>query len=108
MHLLGSPFRSRIVFVEARQISIVALIERLVPENRNPGLPHLLENEVEGAFCANEDRREGNVEGETLCLELAASGACLGNALLRQINVFPAGEKILEVPLALAMPYQYE
>src|SRR5271166_5819896 len=108
VHLLGAPFRSRIILVEPGQITVVALVERLVAENRNVGLSHLLENKIKRALRPDQRRSEAYVEEETLRLELAAGGACLRDAVLGEVDVLPAGEEIPEIPLALAMTHQHE
>ena len=43
-----------------------------------------------------------------LRLELAAGRARLRDALLGQVDVAPAGEQVLQVPLALAVAHEHE
>ena len=72
MHLLLAPFLAGVVLVQAGQIAVVALVQRLVADDRNAGLTHLAEQEIERALRALQRRGEGDVEGEPLRLQLAA------------------------------------
>src|SRR5262245_10481961 len=108
MHLLSAPLLARVVLVEARELAVVALVERLVLEHRNRFLPEFVEHEVEGALRALEGRRERHVELQALALELASGGARLVDAALGEIDIAPAGEQVLLVPLAFAMAHEDE
>ena len=108
VHLLFAPALARVVLVEADEVAIVALVERLVGQHRNVALAHLFHNEIERARRPLERRRERNVERDAQRLELAAGGARFGNALRRKVDVAPAGEQVLEVPLALAVAHEHE
>ena len=66
MHLLLAPFLARVVLVEADEIAIVALVERLVLEHRNFGLAQFLQHQVERALRAHERGGEGDVEVDAL------------------------------------------
>ena len=50
----------------------------------------------------------GHVETQALLAHQAATGGGLGTALFAQVDVDPAGETVLEVPLALAVAQQDE
>ena len=47
MDLLLAPFLTRIVLVEAGEIAVVALVERLVPDGFEARLARLLKHQVE-------------------------------------------------------------
>src|SRR5207248_9414250 len=89
-------------------IAIVALVERLILQDRNAVLAELLEHDVERALCPDERRRERDVEAQALRFQLAAGSTRFGDALLAQIDVAPSGEQVLEIPLALAVANEHE
>src|ERR1019366_9356047 len=108
VHLLLAPFLARVVLVETDQLAVVALIERLVLEHGNFGLAQFLQHEVERALGADQRGGEGNVELDPLRLELAAGLARLGDALVGQVDIAPAGEQVLQVPVALAVTHEHK
>src|SRR5664280_833858 len=108
VHLLLTPFLARVVFVEADQLAVIALVERLVLEHRDLGLPQLFQHQIERALRADERGGEGDVELDALAFKLAAGLARLGDALVGQVDIAPAGEKVLQVPVALAVPHEHE
>ena len=108
MHLLLAPFRARLVLVEPGEIAVVALVERLVLDHRRFGLAHLVQHQVERALRALERRGEGDIEHDALALELAPGLARFRDALLGQVDVTPAGEQVLQVPVALAVPHEHK
>src|SRR5208283_2742203 len=108
LHLLGAPFHPRIVLVEADEVAIVALVERLILEHRNARLPDLLEHEVERMLRANERRGEGDIEADILRIELAPGGARFLDTVVGEANVTPTGEEVFQIPVALAVPYEHE
>jgi hypothetical protein len=57
---------------------------------------------------ACEHGREGNVERQPLRLQLAPGFLGLGDALRGEIGILPAGEKIFQVPFALAVTHEHE
>ena len=108
MHLLLAPFFPGLVFVEAGEIAVVALVERLILEHGNIFLFHFLEHQIKRTLRAHERRGEGNIEAQPLRLKPAAGGARLADAVLGQIDVAPAGEQIFQIPLALAVAHEHE
>jgi hypothetical protein len=107
VHLLLAPALAGVVLVETDEIAVIALVERLIFQYRNATLAELVQHDVERALRADQRRREGKVEAQPLRLELAAGGAGLGDSLLAQIDVAPAGEQVLQIPFALAMAHQH-
>lgn len=80
-----------VVLVEAGQLAIVALVQGLVPVDRQFLLANLLEDDVEGRVGALEDRRECDVKvGQARGLEVLAALVSLGAALLGERRVLPA------------------
>jgi hypothetical protein len=108
MDLLLAPFLARVVLVEARQVAVVALVQRLVALDRHGFLPELVEHQVEGALGALQYRCEGDAECEAFRLQPLAGGPRLADSLLRQVDVAPAGEEVQFVPFALAVTDEYE
>ena len=108
MHLLGAPFRPRVVLVEADEVAVIALVERLILEHRNARLPDLLEHQVERMLRANECRGEGDIEADVLRLELAPGGARFPDTVVGEADVTPAGEEVFQIPLALAVTHEHE
>ena len=66
-------------------------------------LAKFLKHQLRGVLRAHQRRREHLVETDANRLQALAGGARFLNANRRQIRIFPAGEQILEVPVALAM-----
>ena len=103
-----APALAGVVLVEPGKVAVVALVQRHVLDHRDARLAHLLEHERHGALGALEVRGEADVEREALRLELAPGGLRLGDADLGQVDVLPAGEQVLEVPLALAVTREHQ
>ena len=57
---------------------------------------------------ARQHRGEGDVERQALRLQFAAGLLGLGNALLGEIRILPAGEQILQIPFALAVTHEHK
>ena len=108
MHLLLAPFLAGVVLVQARQVAVIALVEREIFPGREAGLADLGKDQIERVLGARQHRGEGDVERETLRLQFAAGVFRLGNALFGEIGVLPAGEEILQIPFALAMPHEHK
>src|SRR5690606_32734484 len=92
----------------AGQIAVVALVQRLVLDDRDIGLPHLRKQEVERVLRTLERRGESDIEGKSLRLQLAAGLLRFGDALRREIDVAPAREQVLQIPFALAVTHEHE
>src|SRR3546814_5298716 len=67
---------------------------------------YLVENDPEGPDRALQDRGIAEVEVETGLHQCTRALACLRDAGLGDVDVFPAGEAILQVPLGLPVPDQ--
>ena len=108
MHLVLAPLRACVVLVEAGEIAIVALVERLVLDDWHGFLTELFEHQIERALGAFERRGKRDVETQSLCFEFAPGVARFGDPLLGQIDIAPAGEQIFLVPLALAVAHEHK
>ncbi len=84
----------------------MALVQPPILLDRNPDLAAALQGQPQGADRAGEDRGEGLVELELRRAQQLAGAPGLPFALGRQVHVHPAGEAVLEVPLALAVAEQ--
>src|SRR5690606_3214712 len=62
VHLLLTPAATRVILVEAREVAVVALVERLVGMGHEAGLTELLKHEIEGALRPLQSARECHVE----------------------------------------------
>src|SRR5690606_30265361 len=98
VHLLLAPLGARVVLVEARQVAIVALVERLVADGFEPALTDGGEDVVAGPLRADERRGEGNVELEAALGNEPPGPLRLLVPLFREIHVAPAGEQVPHVP----------
>ncbi len=107
MDLLVAPFAPRIVFVQSAKLAIIALVERLIPSCLGLAT-HFFENQLQGMLSANKVGREGPVEGKTARLEEPSGSTRFFNSFVGENWIFPACEKVLEVPLALAVAYEHE
>ena len=108
MDLGIAPALTGIVLVEARQIPVIPLVERLGPDRLDAALAHLLQDQCAGMLCPLKVGGEGDVESVPLLLQPAAGGPGLGDAELGELRIAPAGEKLLEVPFALAVASEDE
>ncbi len=94
MHLLLTPFLAGVVLVEAGQITVIALVQGLIAHDRNAGLAHFGKREIERALRPLQRRCVGDIESDTLRLQLAAGffrfiDPCSVNSTSRQpVNRF--------------------
>jgi hypothetical protein len=86
----------------------MAFVEAPVLLDGQPQPPHRLEREMEGLDRARLQAGEAEVEVEPLRRHQLARAAGLLDALGGEVDVPPAGEAILEVPLRLAVPQEHE
>ncbi len=100
----GRRFR----LVEALQRAVVAFVETPVADDRYPHQVHFVEHDPQRADGALEHRRVGDVEAHPHVREVAAGACGLCSAGIRQVDVRPAGEKILQVPDALTVAAEHE
>ena len=108
MHLLLAPALAGVVLVEADEIAVVAFVQGLVAKDRDLVRAHLGKHEVERTLRAFERGGEGDVELDPARLQFCAGLFRLGDALCGEIDVLPAGEQILQIPFALAVPDEDE
>ena len=69
MHLLLAPLGAGVVLVEAGEVAIVPLVQRLAGQRLHALLPHLAEHQRQGALGAREERGEGDVERQAFGLQ---------------------------------------
>ena len=70
--------------------------------------PNSREHKIQRALRALERRCKGDVEFDSLRLQLAAGLARFRNAFFSQIDVAPTGEKVFQIPVALTMTHKHE
>ena len=103
MHLLLAPLLAGIILVQAGEIAIVTLIERLVADRLEVRLADLVEDDPERVLGALEYRGEGNIELQPRIRQRLTADLRLLDTELRQVRITPAGEEVLQVPFALAV-----
>lgn len=108
MDLFFTPLGAGVILVEARQVTIVALVQSLIADCLEIRLAELVKNVLAGHLCTRQRRRIGDVELETGGFQALASGLGFGMALFGQARIAPSGEKVLEVPFALTVADQDE
>ena len=86
----------------------MALVQAPVVLDRDPHQLHLVEDQPERADRAHEHRRECDVEREARVRERTARCLRLVAALGREVDVGPAGEQVLLVPIALSVTDEHE
>ena len=59
-------------------------------------------------LCAQQRGCEGDVESQSLRFQFLPGFFRLGNSLFGKVRVFPAGEKIFQIPVALAVTHEHE
>ena len=67
-----------------------------------------VERQLRGSNGATQQRGVDDVRQDASLGEQLATADCLGNALVVQIDIDPAGEQVLRVPLAFAMAQEDE
>ena len=107
MHLLFTPFFARIVLVEAGQVAIVALIERLILDHGQIGLPDFVEDDAVRVLRARQNGGKGNVEGKPLLLDRLPGRMRFLFAEFGEARIAPAGEQVFLVPFALSVANEH-
>ena len=92
--LLVAVLRGRLRLVEALQRAVVALVEAPVTDDRDPHAVHLVEHDPQRPDGTLQDRGVRDIEFDAEVPELSPRGRGLVDALVRQVDVRPAGEKI--------------
>jgi hypothetical protein len=108
LHLRRAPALARVVLVEAGEIAVVALVERLVGGGRQAGLAEFAERERERVLRADQRGGEREIERQPARLQPAPRRARLLDSPRREIRVPPAGEQVFEIPVALAVAQENE
>jgi hypothetical protein len=85
----------------------VPFVETPVTNNRYPHAIHLVHHQPQRANGTFENRCVRHIEFVAEILEQFSRGDGLRDAFFRQVDVVPAGEQILEVPVALAVTTKY-
>ncbi len=107
MHLLLAVELGRAALVQTLQYAVVLLVE---PPRLLDGYPVQIErreDDVERAHGAFEIGGVGRIERKALRAQQLACGDGLGDAVVRQVDVGPAGKTVLAVPQALPVAQQY-
>ncbi len=84
----------------------MALVEAPGALDGDPVAIHHVEGDVGGLDGATEQRGVQHVGEESFLLEELATALGFAEALLVEVDVHPAGEQVLGVPLALAVAEQ--
>ena len=108
MNLVLAPFLAGVVLVEAREVAIIAFVQRLVAAQRQIALAELVEHQLHRVLGAGQRRGESAVEGQAHRLEAGSGSLGLVHALFGEVGVFPAGEQILQIPFALAVTDEHK
>lgn len=95
-------------FVEALEGAVVALVEAPAAFDGEPGGVEFVEDDPEGVDGALEDGGPGAVELDAGGGELSAGLAGFLDAVVAEVDVDPAGEAVLAVPVALAVAEEDE
>ena len=103
MDLLVAVLRRGLGLVQALQAAIVALVEPPARGLRQPHPVQAVEHDPQGSDRALEDGGERLVELDPLGPQELAGFLRLRQPGRRQVDVDPAGEAVLEVPVALAV-----
>src|SRR5262249_24645429 len=107
MDLLLAEASRRVLLVEAGELAIIALVEGAVADRLESRLTDFLEDQRQRVLGADETAGIGLVEDEAALLEPSSGRAGLALPKLRQRRILPAGEEVLQVPFALAVPHQH-
>ncbi|GAP59238.1 hypothetical protein AHiyo1_24920 [Arthrobacter sp. Hiyo1] len=104
--LLFTELSEGLGLVLALQGAVVALVEAPVTLDRDPAAIGLVQGDVRGVDGPLEQGRVQDVrENVVLDQKLSAAG-CFLAALVVQVDVHPAGEQVLGVPVAVAVAQQ--
>ena len=95
-------------FVEALECAVVALVEAPASLDGEPGGVEFVEDDPEGVDGALEDGGPGAVELDAGGGESSAGFAGFLDAVVAEVDVDPAGEAVLAVPVALSVAEEDE
>src|SRR5690606_23621793 len=108
LHLAGAEPLGRLLLVQPLQVAVVALVQAPAAPHRDPRPPHLPQGELGGADGPHQHGRVDDVGQDAPLGHQPAGGDRLGLTGGRQVAVVPAGEQVLQVPLALAVAEQHQ
>mmetsp|Transcript_14999 Transcript_14999/g.31406 ORF Transcript_14999/g.31406 Transcript_14999/m.31406 type:complete len:318 (+) Transcript_14999:48-1001(+) len=108
LHLVGAVLLHCLLLVEAGQAPVHPLVQAPGLGDGHVELVRLLQRVVEGLDGALEDRGVADVELEALLLDERSCALRLPDALLGEVDVDPAGEAVVHVPLRLAVAREDE
>src|SRR3569833_1747253 len=108
LDLFGTDPVDHLLLVEAGQPAIVALIEVPVLGHRKPEAAHFPQRQVERSNGAGQYAGEAAVEIEASLGQQRAGPPGSGYAGVAEVDVPPAGEPVLKVPLRLAVPQKHQ
>src|SRR5690606_35903940 len=108
LHLLGAEPLGRLLLVQPLQVAVVALVQAPAAPHRDPRPPHLPQGQLGRADGPHQDRRVDDVGQDAPLGHEPAGGDRLGLTGGGQVAVVPAGEQVLQVPLALAAAEQHQ
>ena len=114
VHLFVPPLLPRLILVKPGQLPVITLIERLGGNCEQVFLmttlihSHFIENENQSLPGPRQLRCKGDIKMNTRRFQFAPRSPGFLLALLGQVNIFPASEKIAAVPLTLAMAHQHQ
>ena len=94
--------------VESLQVPVVAFVQSPSPMHRHPHQIHFVENEPKGAYRPLEHRGVRDVKGESLSAQPRARIPRLLHALRGEIDIDPAREPVLPIPLALPVTEKHQ
>jgi hypothetical protein len=98
--------RGRLRLVEALQRAVMPFIQAPTVLHRDPHAIRDIEDRPEGSDGALQHRGEGDMRHDILAQQIAAGPHGFLPALLGQIDIDPPGEKVLDIPGALAVANQ--
>ena len=108
MNLLFAPLGAGVVLVEAGEIAIVALVQRLILDSFEALLTDFIKDDVKRVLGARQRRGEGDVVLDAIIGQSLTAGLGLFDAKLGQVGVLPAGKEILQIPVALPVANENE
>ncbi len=106
LHLCLTVFLSGLGLVESLKVAIVLFVQSPGLLNRNPVKVHLVEDVVESLDSPLEIGSVGFLEGVTFGFEKISGFLSLLDAFFTEIDISPACEAVLFVPLAFSMSYK--
>ena len=100
--MLGGGFG----LVQPGQAAIMALVQPPVLVLGQPQAAHCLERQMQRLDRASLERSEGQRGQHALVLQQLSRSKSLGRALFGHVDIPPAGEAVLKIPLRLAVADQ--